>query len=41
MNKAPGIDGVPNEILRKIVDLKPKLILDVYNKCTIEARFPT
>jgi hypothetical protein len=40
-NKAPGIDGVPNEILKRVVDLRPGLILDIYNRCVTEASFPT
>ncbi|KAL4154408.1 hypothetical protein QTP88_000283 [Uroleucon formosanum] len=37
-NKTPGIDGVPNEILKEVVRLRPGL--DVYNKCIEQASFP-
>lgn len=40
-NKALGPDGVSNEILKKIVKLKPKPVMDMYNKCITQECFPT
>ena len=31
--KAPGLDGIPNEVLRAIIREKPQLILDLLNTC--------
>lgn len=39
-NKAPGVVGIPNEILKEVVKLKPGLMLDIYNNCIIQASFP-
>lgn len=39
-NKAPEIDGVPNEILKEVVKLSPGLMLDIYNKCITQSSFP-
>lgn len=39
-NKTPGPDGVPNEILKKIVKLKPKPVINMYNKCITQGCFP-
>jgi len=39
--KAPGVDEVPNKILKRIVELRPGIILDVYNRCITESIFPT
>lgn len=39
-NKAPGIDGVPNEILKEVAKLRPGLMLDTYNKCITQGSFP-
>jgi len=38
--KAPGIDDVPNEILKTVANLKPEFLLDIYNRCIMEASFP-
>jgi len=39
-NKAPGPDGVTNEILKKVVELRPEQVLNVFNKCITQASFP-
>ena len=33
--KSPGLDGIPNEVLKN-----PQLLLRVYNKCLAEETFP-
>ena len=38
--KAPGPDGIPNEILRAIMREKPQLILDLLNTCLERGHFP-
>ena len=37
--KAPGPDGIPNEILRKIVEVYPRMLLDTFNACLQEGAF--
>lgn len=39
-NKAPGPDGVPNEFIKKIGELRPEYVLDIFNKCIMQASFP-
>jgi len=39
-NKAPGLDGVSNEILKKIVELRPTQVLDIFNMCITQGSFP-
>lgn len=39
--KATGPDGVPNEILRTVSRLRPRVLLDVYNVCLTRREFPT
>ncbi|CAI6376028.1 unnamed protein product [Macrosiphum euphorbiae] len=31
--KAPGPDGVPDEVLRVIVQIRPDLLLNTFNEC--------
>ena len=38
--KAPGPDGIPNEVLRAIIREKPQLILDLLNTCLERGHFP-
>ncbi|GBL97219.1 Retrovirus-related Pol polyprotein from type-1 retrotransposable element R1 [Araneus ventricosus] len=38
--KAPGLDGVTNELLRTIFARCPSLLLDLYNKCLQLSCFP-
>lgn len=39
--KASGPSGIPNEILRRIVQARPRSILKVYNDCLESLTFPT
>ena len=39
-NIAPGPDAIPNEAVKIIVSLKPKVLETVYNKCLTEGVFP-
>ena len=38
-NTAPGIDGLPNEILKKVIGAYPEILLRVFNSCLREGRF--
>ena len=38
-NTAPGIDGLPNEILKEVIGVDPKILLEVFNSCLREGRF--
>ena len=38
--KSPGLDGIPNEVIRLVVVKKPQLLLGVYNKCLADGTFP-
>ena len=38
--KAPGPDGIPNEVLSAIIRKKPQLILDLLNTCLERAHLP-
>lgn len=40
-NKSPGPDDVTNEILKKVIELRSRLILDIFNRCLLQASFPT
>lgn len=37
--KAPGLDGIPNELLKTIIDVYPEILLKVYNACLKERVF--
>jgi len=39
MGKAPGPDGVPDEILRTIIKIRPDLLLPTFNECLKSGRF--
>lgn len=39
-NKAPGPDGVPDIILKRIIAKKPELILDTLNRGLLQGHFP-
>ena len=38
-NTAPGIDGLPNEILKEVIGVYPEILLEVFNSCLREGRF--
>ena len=38
-NTAPGIDGLPNEILKDVIGVYPEILLEVFNSCLREGRF--
>ena len=38
-NTAPGIDGVPNEILKEVIGAYPEILLGAFNSCLQEGRF--
>lgn len=40
LGKAPGPDGVPNEIIRTLLEEIPDLLLQIFNKCLEEGVFP-
>ena len=40
-NTAPGIDGVPNEILKEVIGAYPEILLEAFNSCLREGRFFT
>lgn len=39
-NKVAGPDGIPNEVLKVVVETCPKVLLDVFNACLRQAVFP-
>ena len=36
---APGIDGVPNEILKEVIGADPEILLEAFNCCLREGIF--
>ena len=38
-NTAPAIDGLPNEILKKVIGVYPEILLEVFNSCLRKGRF--
>ena len=38
-NTAPGIDGLPNEILQEVIGVDPEILLEVFNSCLRKGRF--
>ena len=38
-NTVPGIDGVPNEILKEMIGAYPEILLEAFNSCLRERRF--
>ena len=38
-NTAPGIAGLPNEILKEVFGVYPEILLEVFNSCLREGRF--
>ena len=38
--KAPGEDGIPNEVWKGLVEILPKYLTAIYNKCLKEGVFP-
>lgn len=39
-NKAPGLDGVPSEVLKVLAISRPHILLRMYNACLTEGIFP-
>lgn len=39
-NKAPGLDGVTNEMVKLVARKFPDMLLTAYNKCLLEGKFP-
>ena len=39
-NKAAGPDGIPNEVLKVVVETCPNVLLDVFNRCLRQGIFP-
>lgn len=39
-NKAPGPDGIPVEVLKEIVNKRPRFLLNMYNSCLMDGVFP-
>ncbi|KAL7724664.1 hypothetical protein ACLKA6_012322 [Drosophila palustris] len=39
-NKSPGPDGVPTGVLKAIAAERPQVLLDMYNACLVEGKFP-
>ncbi|KAI8129373.1 Retrovirus-related Pol polyprotein from type-1 retrotransposable element R1 [Lucilia cuprina] len=40
LGKSPGLDGIPNEVLKLTAELWPELLLVAYNLCFINGTFP-
>lgn len=38
--KAPGPDGIPNEVLKTVIEVYPEILLDVFNSCLKKGEFP-
>ena len=38
-NTVPGIDGVPNEILKEVIGVYPEILLEAFNSCLRGRRF--
>ena len=38
--KSPGLDGIPNEVVRTIAKENPQMLMSVFNKCLQEGIFP-
>ena len=38
--KSPGLDGIPNEVVRLIAKKNPQMLTSVFNKCPKEGIFP-
>ena len=38
-NTAPGIDGVPNEIVKEVIGAYPEILLEAFNSCLREGSF--
>ena len=38
-NTAPGIDGVPNEILKEVIGAYLDILLEAFNSCLWKGRF--
>lgn len=38
--KSPGIDRIPNEVLKMVIDMNPELLLDMCNRCLRNGSFP-
>ena len=40
-NTAPGIDRLPNEVLKEVIGAYPEILLEVFNSCLREGKFFT
>lgn len=38
--KACGVDGIPNELLRRVAFFKPSVLMDTFNSCLRQRKFP-
>ena len=38
-NTLSGFDGVPNEILKEVIEVYPQILLEAFNSCLREGRF--
>jgi len=38
--KAPGEDGIPNEVYKMLVEILPRYITEIYNECLTKGTFP-
>lgn len=39
-NKAPGLDGIPNQLLKIAINQRPELFSQLYSACLLEGTFP-
>ena len=40
VGKAPGLDGIPNFVIRHVIKIKPELFRQAYTSCLREGIFP-
>ena len=38
-NTAPGIDGIPNAIVKEVIAVYPEILLEAFNSCLREGGF--
>jgi len=38
--KAPGEDGIPSEVYKRLVEILPRYITAIYNECLKKGTFP-
>lgn len=39
-NKAPGMDGIPNLVLKEAIKTRPEVFANLYTRCLAEGKFP-